>query len=100
MSHKLSPVEQNYDIGNRELLAIKLVLEEWWHRLEGAHHPFQVLMDHCNLQYLRKACRLNPCQEHCALFFTHFNYSISFRPGAKNIKTDALFCLWRALRGT
>lgn len=28
-SKKLSPTEQNYDIGNRELLAIKLALKEW-----------------------------------------------------------------------
>ncbi|KAK3545455.1 hypothetical protein QTP70_007692 [Hemibagrus guttatus] len=35
-SKKLSPVEQNYDIRNRELLAIKLALEEWRHWLEGA----------------------------------------------------------------
>ncbi|KAI2646807.1 Transposon Ty3-G Gag-Pol polyprotein [Labeo rohita] len=34
-SHKLSPVEQNYDVGNHELLAIKLALEEWRHWLEG-----------------------------------------------------------------
>ncbi|KAI2644948.1 Transposon Tf2-6 polyprotein [Labeo rohita] len=27
-SHKLSPAERNYDVGNRELLAIKLALEE------------------------------------------------------------------------
>lgn len=74
--HKLSQVEQNYNIGNRELLAIKLVLEEWWHWLERAHHTFLVLMNHPNLQYLREACRLNPRQEHWALFFTHFNFSM------------------------
>ncbi|KAL0187600.1 hypothetical protein M9458_014699 [Cirrhinus mrigala] len=28
-SRKLSPAEQNYDVGNRELLTIKLALEEW-----------------------------------------------------------------------
>ncbi len=33
-SKKLTPAEQNYDIGNRELLAIKLALEEWRHWLE------------------------------------------------------------------
>ncbi|KAI2647782.1 Transposon Tf2-8 polyprotein [Labeo rohita] len=37
-SRKLSPAEQNYDVGNRELLAIKLALEEWCHWLEGAIH--------------------------------------------------------------
>ena len=28
-SHKLSPAERNYDIGNKELLAVKLTIEEW-----------------------------------------------------------------------
>ncbi|KAK1785823.1 hypothetical protein P4O66_003198 [Electrophorus voltai] len=30
-SRCLSPAEQNYDMGNCELLAVKLVLEEWRH---------------------------------------------------------------------
>ncbi len=59
-SRKLSPAERNYDIGNREFLGIKLALEEWRHWLEGAKHPFTVLTDHKNLQYLREAKRLNP----------------------------------------
>lgn len=33
-SHMLSPAERNYDISNRELLAIKLALEEWRHWLK------------------------------------------------------------------
>ena len=41
-SRRLSPAEQNYDVGNRELLAVKLALEEWRHWLEGAMHPFTV----------------------------------------------------------
>ncbi|KAL0195462.1 hypothetical protein M9458_009034, partial [Cirrhinus mrigala] len=61
-SRKLSPVEQNCDVGNRELLAIKLALEEWRHWLEGAIHPFTIINDHKNLQYLRDAKRLNPRQ--------------------------------------
>ncbi|KAK3571176.1 hypothetical protein QTP86_004921 [Hemibagrus guttatus] len=51
-SCKLNPAERNYDIGNRELLAVKLALEEWRHWLEGAKHPFLVLTDHKNLEYL------------------------------------------------
>ncbi|KAK3548309.1 hypothetical protein QTP70_009578 [Hemibagrus guttatus] len=50
------------NIGNRELLAIKFALEEWRHWLEGAKHPFTVLTDHKNLEYLRAAKRLNPRQ--------------------------------------
>ncbi|KAK3560626.1 hypothetical protein QTP86_014401, partial [Hemibagrus guttatus] len=61
-SRKLTSAEVNYDLGNRELLAIKAALEEWRHWLEGARHPFQILMDHRNLEYLRGAKRLNPRQ--------------------------------------
>ncbi|KAL0152896.1 hypothetical protein M9458_051800 [Cirrhinus mrigala] len=89
-SKKLSDAERNYDIGNRELLAIKLALEEWRHWLEGSQHPFQVITDHKNLQYLREAKRLNPRQARWALFFTRFKFSISYRPGPKNIRADAL----------
>ncbi|KAK3557590.1 hypothetical protein QTP70_030520 [Hemibagrus guttatus] len=87
---KLNPAEVNYDIGNRELLAIKLALEEWRHWLEGAKHPFTVLTDHKNLEYLRAAKSLNPRQARWALFFTRFHFSISYRPGLKNVKADAL----------
>ncbi|KAL0163694.1 hypothetical protein M9458_039447, partial [Cirrhinus mrigala] len=80
--------EQNYDIGNRELLPIKLALEEWRHWLEGATHPFTIT-DHKNLQYLREARRLNPRQARWALFLTRFNF-ITYRPGSKNIPADAL----------
>ena len=36
-------------MGNRKLLAIKKVLEEWCHWLEGARVPFLVWIDHKNL---------------------------------------------------
>ncbi|KAL0161859.1 hypothetical protein M9458_041255, partial [Cirrhinus mrigala] len=92
-SHKLSPAEQNYDVGNRELLAIKLALEERRRWLEGARHPFTIITDHKNLQYLRDGKRLNPHQARWALFFTRFNFKITYRPGSKNIPADALSCL-------
>ncbi|KAI2661113.1 Transposon Tf2-8 polyprotein [Labeo rohita] len=89
-SRKLSPAEQNYNVGNRELLAIKLALEEWRHWLEGSKLPFTIITDHKNLQYIREAKRLNPRQARWALFFTRFNFKITYRPGSKNISADAL----------
>ncbi|KAK3567363.1 hypothetical protein QTP86_019906 [Hemibagrus guttatus] len=87
---KLNPVEVNYDIGTRELLTVKLALEEWRHWLEGAKHPFAVFTDHKNLEYLQAAKRLNPRQSCWALFFTRFHFTISYRPGSKNVKADTL----------
>ncbi len=49
-----------------------------------------MLTDHKNLQYLRDAKRLNPRQARWALFFTRFQFKISYCPGPRNIKADAL----------
>ncbi len=89
-SHRLSSAEHNYDVGNRELLAIRLALGEWRHWLEGASVPFIVWTDHQNLEYIRSAKRLNARQARWALFFGRFDFTISFRPGSKNLKPDAL----------
>ncbi|KAI2662624.1 Retrotransposon-like protein 1 [Labeo rohita] len=89
-SHRLSPAESNYDIGNRELLAVKLALEEWRHWLEGSGVPFIVWTDHKNLEYIRTAKRLNSRQARWALFFGCFNFTLSYRPGSKNVKPDSL----------
>uniref|UniRef100_A0AAQ4QYC0 Gypsy retrotransposon integrase-like protein 1 n=1 Tax=Gasterosteus aculeatus aculeatus TaxID=481459 RepID=A0AAQ4QYC0_GASAC len=90
LSHRLSPAERNYDIGNRELLAVKLALEEWRHWLEGADQPFVVWTDHKNLEYIRSAKRLNSRQARWALFFGRFDFVLSYRPGSQNGKPDAL----------
>ena len=89
-SRRLSPAERNYDIGNRELLAVKLALEEWRHWLEGTKIPFLVWTDHKNLEYINSAKRLNSRQARWALFFARFNFTLSYRPGSRNIKPDAL----------
>lgn len=39
-SSKLFSPERNYGVGNRELLAVKLSLEEWRHSLEGPNSQF------------------------------------------------------------
>ncbi len=59
-SRKLNAAERNYDVGDRELLAMKAAFEEWRHWLEGSKDPFIVLTDHRNLEYICSAKRLNP----------------------------------------
>src|SRR5271155_4948159 len=41
LSKSLSPVEQNYDIHDNEMLAVIHSLEEWRHFLEGTEHQFE-----------------------------------------------------------
>ncbi|KAK3506575.1 hypothetical protein QTP70_009901 [Hemibagrus guttatus] len=67
---KLTDAEHNYNVGNKELLAMKAAIKEWRHWLEGSTHPFQVITDHKNLEYIKSAKRLNPRQARWSLFFT------------------------------
>lgn len=43
--------ERNYDIYNREMLAIVRALKDWRHYLEGLPEPFEIITDHCNLEF-------------------------------------------------
>ena len=43
--------ELNYNIHNKELLAIFKAFKIWWHYLEGPAYPIDVVMDHKNLEY-------------------------------------------------
>ena len=51
-SRKLSPVERNYGVGDRELLAVVKALKVWKHWLMGAKHSFLICTDHRNLEYI------------------------------------------------
>ena len=50
-SRKLTPAECNYEIYDKELLAIVNALEQWRPELEGTELPIQVLTDHKALKY-------------------------------------------------
>lgn len=86
-SRKLIPAKANYDVRKRELLLIKEAFEEWRHWLEGAHHPFQVITDHKNLEYIKT---LYPRQGRWALLFTRLNYTVTYHPRTKNGNANAL----------
>ena len=55
LSSSFSPPERNYDVFDRELLTIIKVLEHWKHYLEGARHPFEIWIDHKNLEHFQTA---------------------------------------------
>lgn len=77
-SRRLSVVEQNYDVVNRQQLAIVLALQEWRHWLEGAKHSFLIRTDHKNLAHVRSAKRLNSHQDRWSLFPSRFNFLLSY----------------------
>ena len=98
-SCKLTPAEKNYDVGNRELLAVHEALKEWRHWLEGAIHPFVVLSDHKNLMYIRAAKRLCPRQSRWALFFLALNSPCPTSQAHKTfVLTHSLACMHHLTR--
>ena len=55
----LSNTEQNYEIHNKEMLAVIRCLEVWRHFLEEAIEKFEIWTDHKNLIYFIKVQKLN-----------------------------------------
>src|SRR5277367_4048816 len=90
LSKSLSPVERNYDIHDKEMLAVNRALEEWRHFREGAEHQFEIWTDHKNLEYFMKAKKLNRRQARWSLFLARFDFIMHHRPGKSMGKPDAL----------
>jgi len=59
ISKSLSNTERNYEIYNKEILAIVRCLEAWRYFLEGMTIKFKIWTDHKNLKYFIKAQKLN-----------------------------------------
>ena len=59
LSKLLNEMERNYEIHDKEILAIIRGLEAWRHLLEGAQYKFEIWTDHKNLEYFMKAQNLN-----------------------------------------
>ena len=59
LSKFLNEMERNYEIHNKEMLAIIRGLESWRHLLEGVQFKFEIWTNHKNLEYFMKAQKLN-----------------------------------------
>jgi len=83
-------MEQNYEIHNKEMLAIIRALEEWRHFLEGATHLVEIWTNHKNLEYFMTAKKLNRCQARWSLHLARFDFLLHHRPGRTMGKPDTL----------
>ncbi len=89
-SRKFTAAKINYEIHDKELLAIVNSFQEWRHFLEGAQHPVTVHTDHKNLEYFMSTKVLNRRQARWSISLSRFNFVITYRPGSKQIQSDAL----------
>ena len=90
ISRTMSEAELNYEIYDKELLAIMYAMEQWRHYLLGTPKPFEVLTDHKNLEYFRKPQKLNGRQARWYLRLQEYNYTLRHIPGTTNSKVDIL----------
>ncbi|KAG8929440.1 hypothetical protein FRC01_004339 [Tulasnella sp. 417] len=90
MSKSMTPAERRYDIYDKEMLAIVRAFKYWRHYLEGGKFPIRILTDHKSLEYFKKAQTLNHRQHRWLQDLSRFNFTISYRPGSKSGKPDAL----------
>ena len=77
-SRKFSGPELNYDVHNKELLAIVDVFEEWQAYLEGSRHLIVVYSDHKNLSYFTTTKKLNRRQVRWAELLASYNFLIHY----------------------
>jgi len=90
VSRKLSPAELNYDVYNKEMLAIVFSLKKNRHYLQGAEHKSTIFSDHQNLTDFKPTVLLNRRQARWAEDLKQYNFQILYRIGSANVKADTL----------
>ena len=89
-SESMTEAERNYEIYDREMLAIIRSLEDWRHFLEGLPAPFEIITDHQNLQYWRTAQNLTRRQARWSIWLSRFEFTLTHKPGKANTRADPL----------
>ena len=90
MSKTFDSAQKNYEIYDRELLAIIRALEEWRPFIQGSPFVTTVYSDHQNLTYWKNPQRLSPRQARAFLTLSKYNFELKHQPGTKMFQSDAL----------
>jgi hypothetical protein len=87
---KLSPAEMNYDLYDKEMLAVVFSLRKNRHYLQGAEHKTTILSHHQNLTYIKSAIVLIRRQASWSEELKQYNFHLVYRKGTSNAKADIL----------
>jgi len=93
-SRTFSTPELNYNVHDKELLAIFEAFKIWRHYLEGSASPIDIVMDHKNLEYFSTTKILTRQQARWSEYLSQFNLVICFCPRRLGTKPDALTRRW------
>src|SRR5205807_7681144 len=86
----MEKAERNYEIHDKELVAIVTAFKVWHHHCHGSQFPIQVITDHNNLRYFMTTTKLNQRQVHWAEKLAQYDFWINYRPGKSGGKLDVL----------
>ncbi|KAJ1037018.1 hypothetical protein NDA10_001377 [Ustilago hordei] len=89
-SRKMSPAEKNYEIHDKELLAVVACLTQWQHMLAGLPRQLVILTDHEALKYFKSQRCITGQQARWAILLADFDFILQYRPGDKGGEPDAL----------
>jgi RNase H-like domain found in reverse transcriptase/Reverse transcriptase (RNA-dependent DNA polymerase)/Integrase zinc binding domain/Chromo (CHRromatin Organisation MOdifier) domain/Integrase core domain/Retroviral aspartyl protease len=90
ISSSLQPAERNYEIYDKEMLAIIRAFEHWRQLLLGNPHVIEVYTDHKNLEYYRHPHKLSRRQARWASKLTEYDFKLYHKPGTSMGLPDAL----------
>src|ERR1700731_3924585 len=90
ISKALTAAEKNYDVYDKEFLAVIRALWEWQAYLIGADEMIKIWTDHANLQYFQKPQKLKPRQVQWVGELQCFDFEIKYCTGKSNTKADVL----------
>jgi len=90
-SKSLDVHERNYEIYDKELLAVIWGLKEYRHHLERHLHKIEIWSDHQNLTFFRTAQKLTRRQAKWTLFMTRFDFVLYHKLGKTMQAEDPLF---------
>ena len=90
ISKLLNETERNYEIHDKEILAVIRCLEAWRHFLEGTKERFEIWSDHKNLEYFMSNQKLNRQQARWVLYLSRFDFILKHVLGGKMGKADRL----------
>lgn len=89
-SKTMNPAECNYQIHDKEMLAIVRSLEEWRPELQRKQDRFEIYTDHKSLEYFMTTKQLTARQARWAEALSEYYFIITYRPGKDNVQADAL----------
>jgi hypothetical protein len=89
-SKSLLPAERNYNIYDRELLAIIYAIKAFRHLLLGAQQKFLIRTDHKNLKYFKSPQKITARQARWNTFLQDYDFEITHIPGKNNTVADLL----------